>query len=310
MFDKLVRRPAIRDGIIDPDHPLAATVIAIVAVYNEAAVIEAHLDHAAEQGLGVYLMDNHSTDGTLEIARAHRRDGLLGYETYPAERSGYYEFARLLRRKAEIAATLPSRWAIHADADEFLEALEPDESLADALGTAERAGCSAVRFRYVEFRPWASRRFPERSDPRRLICDYTLVGHPAHATLTRAFRAGIDVDLSSSGGHEARFPGRRTYPWRQILRHYPIRDLAHAHTKILGERQERYLEEERAIGWHSHYDGLDPRSLLADGIAVERWDSRTTRALLRAEAAAEIEAGWIDLESAASSPPSPGNLPL
>jgi glycosyltransferase involved in cell wall biosynthesis len=297
-----LRRTSGSDGRVDPRHPLAGTAIAIIAAYNEAAVIGAQLDHAAEQGLGVYLIDNNSTDGTLEVARSHRGGSLVGFESYPELPSRHFESARLLDRKAEIAATLPSRWAVHVDADEYLEALDPGRTLADALTDAERAGCSAVRFRYVEFRPRASLCFPAQGDPRRLIPEYTLAGHPAHRWLTRAFRAGIEVDLASTGGHQAHFPGRRTYPWRQILRHYPVRDAAHATLKISRERRERYLDDERERGWHHHYDGIEPTSLLADHGGVERWDALASRVSLRADAVSEIEAEWIGLESSLSSP--------
>ncbi|MCK7581174.1 MAG: hypothetical protein MZV65_39765 [Chromatiales bacterium] len=36
-------------------------------------------------------------------------------------------------------------------------------------------------------------------------------------------KTGAPVDLTTTGGHEARFPGRRVFPVRFPMRHYPIR---------------------------------------------------------------------------------------
>jgi hypothetical protein len=79
-----------------------------------------------------------------------------------------------------------------------------------------------------------------------------------------------------------------------------VLDEEHAIRKISKERRARYLEEERDRDWHKQYDDLDPAAFLADGAAVERWDPAAVRALLRADAAAEIEAEWAVIESAVS----------
>jgi hypothetical protein len=67
---------------------------------------------------------------------------------------------------------------------------------------------------------------------------------------------GKAVDLVSSGGHEAVFHGRRTFPYRFLLKHYPIRSQRQAERKIFGERVPRWNQEERRLGWHVQYDGI------------------------------------------------------
>jgi hypothetical protein len=62
------------------------------------------------------------------------------------------------------------------------------------------------------------------------------------------------VRLVESAGHEAGFAGRRIFPYKFVLKHYPLRGPAHARRKIFVDRRPRYSPEERAEGWHVHYD--------------------------------------------------------
>jgi hypothetical protein len=89
-----------------------------------------------------------------------------------------------------------------------------------------------------------------------------------------AFRpAGRDVCLTSSGGHEAIFEGRRVFPFKFLMRHYPIRGQAHGERKIFRERIGRWDPAETARGWHIQYDGLTHgQSLLADPSGLRLFD--------------------------------------
>jgi hypothetical protein len=65
--------------------------------------------------------------------------------------------------------------------------------------------------------------------------------------------------------------GKRKYGLRFIIRHYSFRTQAQAERKI-AERRARYAPAERAMGWHTHYDGIeaghsfirDPHTLRCD----------------------------------------------
>jgi hypothetical protein len=65
--------------------------------------------------------------------------------------------------------------------------------------------------------------------------------------------------LTSSGGHEARFPGRRVFPYKFELKHYPIRSQSHGEQKVFRDRIARWDPEERALGWHLHYNDVLPQ---------------------------------------------------
>jgi hypothetical protein len=241
--------------------------LALVTAYNEADIIDAFLTHCGAQGVSVYLVDNGSTDGTLEQARAHRGGVLAGWDHDPG-RPGRYELARILARKQALALELEADWMINLDVDEFPEPLEPGGTFADVLDEADAVGCNAVRFHVLEFVPEPGSSFPAGGDPRRLLPRWRFPNHASYDLRTTVFRSdGRPVDLVTSGGHDAEFAGRRIYPERQLLRHYPFRDLEHATRKVLVERKPRWERERRKYQWHVHYDHL---STAADvGRAIE-----------------------------------------
>jgi hypothetical protein len=79
--------------------------------------------------------------------------------------------------------------------------------------------------------------------------------HPGHFHQRRAWKQlGVRVSLSPSAGHDVQFPGRRVYPFKFLLKHYPIRSQAHGERKVLRERLPRWNAAERALGWHAQYD--------------------------------------------------------
>ncbi|MFC6777079.1 glycosyltransferase family 2 protein [Methylobacterium gregans] len=92
-------------------------VVAILASHNEEVYVRACLDTYIAQGVEVYLIDNDSTDRTVEIARTYLGRGLIGIERFP--RNGTYEWLPILRRKEEIADAIRADWYIHADMDEI-----------------------------------------------------------------------------------------------------------------------------------------------------------------------------------------------
>src|SRR5262245_41210084 len=106
-------------------------VIAIITAFNEADIISPVLGHLVENGIEVYLIDNHSTDDTVAQARPWLGRGLLDIESFPpsctVETSAYevFDWTAILHRKEELAQTLCADWFIHHDADEIRESPWP-----------------------------------------------------------------------------------------------------------------------------------------------------------------------------------------
>ena len=77
-------------------------IIALVATYNEQRFIGGCIEHLARQGVETYLLDDSSTDRTIEIAESYRGRGLIDIEKY--QRPGFFSLTEQCRRKEELAA--------------------------------------------------------------------------------------------------------------------------------------------------------------------------------------------------------------
>jgi hypothetical protein len=86
------------------------------------------------------------------------------------------------------------------------------------------------------------------------------------------------LDLVSSAGHEAVFPGRKVFPIRFLLRHYPFRSQSHAERKLFLERRPRYAKAEKTIGWHVQYEDITEGHLFVRPPEdLERFDAERVR---------------------------------
>jgi hypothetical protein len=233
----------------------AFRVVALIAAYNEADIIEPVLDHLAANGVWSYLIDNGSTDETIARARRWLGRGLLGIERLADPDGGRTSWRALLARKRELARELGADWYVHHDADEVREGPWPGMTLREAIRWVDRAGFSAIDFRVLNFAP-VDDAFRDGMDPR---SHFQRWEEPGEYDLMqrKCWKAGgADLDLAE-GGHDVRFAGRRIFPLRFPLRHYPIRSQAHGLRKVFEERRDRFTEEERAFGWHLQYDHIE-----------------------------------------------------
>src|SRR2546423_11089630 len=106
-------------------------VVAILATYNEERFIAGCLENLFRQNIQAYLIDNDSTDQTVEIARRYLGRGLIGIEKLP--RNGTFGWSSILKRKEQLAATLEADWFMHVDADEIYSPPRPGITLAEAF---------------------------------------------------------------------------------------------------------------------------------------------------------------------------------
>jgi Glycosyl transferase family 2 len=282
----------------------AFRVVAIIAAYNESDIISPLIEHLAENGVESYLIDNRSTDGTVAQARRWLGKGLLDVETFPKEEPAGappgFDWEGILRRKEEIARELGADWYIHNDADEFREPPWPGMRLADAVRWVDRLGYNCIDFRVLNFRP-VDDGFAPGADPKDQITRWE---EPILHDRVRlnCWKAQKDpVSLAASGGHEVQFPGRRVFPIRFLLRHYPVRSQEHGKRKIFDERKKRFLERERAKGWHVQYDDIPDsgHSFVGNPENLHPYDGDRVRLslLLENEAARSAEERVRDLSA-------------
>jgi len=268
-------------------------VVAIMTAYNEEEIVGPSIAKLVADGVDVYLIDNWSSDGTYAIAEQFRGRGLVGLERFPDAPTDRYEWLPLLRRVEAVAAGLEADWCIHHDADERRCGPWAGVGLRDALWRVDRSGFSAVDHTVLNFRP-IDNGFTPGSDFEAYF-RYFEFGRTSDLLLqVKAWKNTGPVDLVGSGGHEARFPGRRIFPYKFELKHYPIRSQGHGERKVFRDRIARWDPGERALGFHVHYDGVLPgQSFLRDGRDLIEDRGAETHARFSAEILAG--AGLADL---------------
>jgi glycosyltransferase involved in cell wall biosynthesis len=83
-------------------------VVALLAVRNEERYLSRCLEHHYQQEITTCLIDNGSTDRTLEIARSFLDRGVIRIEHLPF--SGVFELETQLRCKERLAAEIGADW--------------------------------------------------------------------------------------------------------------------------------------------------------------------------------------------------------
>jgi hypothetical protein len=239
-------------------------VVAIMTAYNEEDIIGPAIEKLIGDDVGVYVIDNWSADRTAEIVRGFEGGGLVGFERFPETRSDRFVLRALLRRVGEVAAGLQADWCIHHDADERRSGPWPGLGLRDSLWRVDQAGFTAVDHTVFTYYP-TDDTFTPGSDFERHFRHFEL-GRTGDLLLQiKAWKNVGRVDLERSGGHEATFSRRRVFPYKFLLKHYPIRSQTHGERKVFRDRAPRWDPLERARGWHVHYDSVVPnQSFLRD----------------------------------------------
>lgn len=221
-------------------------VLALLATYNERRFVGSCLEHLGEQGVETYLIDNGSTDDTVEIAERFRGRGLAGIEEFPHD--GFYDWRGLLRRKEQLAREVEADWIVHLDADEVRLPPPGERTLVEALEAADSAGCNAVNFLELTFVPTKEEPDHDRPDFGRTLRTYYpfLPSFPHRLNAWKA-SAAPEPDLASSGGHRVSFPDLRLYPESFPMKHYLFLSIPHAIEKYVDRN---YDPAEVEAGWH------------------------------------------------------------
>lgn len=238
--------------------PAGFEVLAVVTTYNEADIVGQQVERLLAGGLRVHVIDNWSTDGTAAIVQSLLGRGRLSMERFPeGGPTPYFELRPLLRRVSEVAHSSGADWVIHHDADEVHGSPWPGVTKRQALWAVERWGFNCVDHTLVDFRPVDDAWRPG-ADLVGSFEWFEFGSDPAHFTLLRAWKPqAAAVSIAESGGHEVVFEGRRVFPYKFPIRHYSIRSGEHARRKLFRDREPRWSPEEKAMGWHRHYDRFD-----------------------------------------------------
>jgi SAM-dependent methyltransferase len=232
-------------------------IIAFMSTFNEEDIIADSISRLIKQGIKVYLLDNWSTDATAERAKPFLGHGVIGIEKYPqGGHLDFYDWRGLLRRVEELARKIPADWYIHHDVDEIRESPWPEVNLKDAIYTVDMSGYNCIDHTVIQFEP-VDDSFVVGNDIGKHFTHWQFGTNPGHFVQIKAWKnMHRPISLAETGGHNAQFEGRQIFPYKFLLRHYPIRSQLHGNKKIILERIPRFSPEERAMGWHNHYDDI------------------------------------------------------
>lgn len=233
-----------------------ADVLAIIATYNERRFIADCVENLIRQGIDIYLIDNESTDDTVEIANAYSGRGIVAIETQP--RDGCYQWGKLLSRKAQIATDSNYKWIMHLDADEIRLAPPGWKTIARALEYVDAQGFNAVNFMEYSFVPTIEQPDHDHQHFQATMRWYYPFLPVAQNRLNLWKRQPAMVDLVTTGGHKVNFPGIKPYPTAFPMRHYLFLSIPHAIEKWV---RRDYAPDELAKGWHKSRAQLSSSSL-------------------------------------------------
>ena len=232
-------------------------IVALLAVRNEERYLERCLEHHLQQEIETCVIDNGSTDRTLEIARSFLDRGVIRIEHLPF--SGVFELETQLRCKERLAGEIGADWFIHCDADEIRQAPKPYATLREGIEAVDRRGYNAIDFDEFVFLPTTDDESLEGRDyVEAMRYYYYFEPDSPDRYRTNAWKRHAQLDLHTLAGHKALFPGLNVCPEPFILRHYIVLSRAHAIEKYAARN---FSATERAKSWHG-----DRASFRADAI--------------------------------------------
>jgi len=232
-------------------------IIAMLATYNEERFIAGCLEHLIGQGVDVYLMDDSSSDATVEIASRFLNKGLIGIETLV--RNGTFALLPQLKRKEDLAQTLDADWFMHIDADEIRLPPSGFANLLEAFESIDGQGYNAVNFLEFAFVPTIES--PDHDHPdfqKTMRWYYPFVPTFPHRLNAWKKQAG-PIDLVSKAGHRVQFQDLRMYPTSFPMKHYLILSRAQAIRKY-GSRE--FDKDEVAKGKHRSRLLMKPETMV------------------------------------------------
>jgi hypothetical protein len=209
------------------------------------------------QGLDVYVVDNWSTDATYELAKQFLGRGVIGMERFPAKGpSPNFDLMTILKKEEQLSQKISADWFIHHDCDEIRSSPWPGINLREGIFKADQAGFNCIDHTVILFHPIDNNYVPG-TDFEQYFNHFEFSNGTGDFTRINAWKnTGKSIALAGSGGHKVSFEGARVYPYKFLMKHYPVRSQPHGQRKVFLERKARWNPDERAKGMHVHYDHI------------------------------------------------------
>ncbi|WP_374001705.1 glycosyltransferase family 2 protein [Bdellovibrio bacteriovorus] len=268
--------PVITGGWIQPEVVASdLKVAAIMHVYNEEDIIVESISHLLKNEVDVFVFDNWSDDGTYEkVTELSTQNPRVKISRFPVSRgTDIYNWKEQLEKTERVASELGYDWYIHYDADEIRVPFWGNISLRNAIALVDSKGFNAIDFTVIDFVFLEQQNYESGSFEEDLN-SFRFGKRPGHFKQIKAWKSlgGVPLDISSTGGHEAIFNGRRVFPYKFLMKHYPLRSREQAEKKVFRDRKPRFAKEQKLYGWHGHYEHLKvAEDIKFDHLEVDVW---------------------------------------
>lgn len=237
-------------------------ILAIIPLFNEIDIIESTIYHLLNQGIDVHIIDNWSTDGSYELIKdISTKYRNLSFEKYPKSNPNkYYDLNKLLKRIEDVVKEKKYDWYIRNDSDEIRYSPWKDVSLKDAISYVNQLGFNAIDYTVIDFKPTKDG-FDNKKNPESFFNHFDFGKRPGHFVQIKTWKnTGKKVDIHSSGGHQTIFENRKVFPFKFLLKHYPLRSTKQAKIKIFQNRLPRIPLSAKKRGWHVQYNKFNLNS--------------------------------------------------
>ena len=250
-----LNRPAFRTDAASP------AIAALLMVRNERHIVATCIGHLLNtlQVDRVYVMDNGSTDGTLDILhRIARHTGRVVVDTD----SGAFRHGEIVTALAHRAMADGARWLLPTDADEFLW-LRPGHTLSDLCRRDDIGGYRIDLRNFLQARPirrdWpgalgfmavaAIPTFSLPTDQAQVTAGavpFVRITYPTKIMLRAA--PALAIDFGNHGATDIAGP-LVLLPEAEIL-HAPLRAFDRLHRRAEAGRRSRITTPEPDQSWH------------------------------------------------------------
>ena len=241
------------------NHP-ARKACGILFCYNEEHILAESVRHYLNQGIDLVLIDNDSSDSSVEIARSFQTDassyrGRL-IDIQRIETDGY-EWRKILQFACQYMHENLSdyEWILTIDADSFYYSPAREMPLLTFMDHMKGYGYNVIDGIWYDFRP------TEQDDPsksshaeRMRFCKV----EPWRVPQQKIFTYDPSIDFYTSWGHCCYRQKQRVAVIKFHYHHYPWVSLEHGRKKIFKERNPRYVDRKDHPHMHPGYGGKLP----------------------------------------------------
>jgi glycosyltransferase involved in cell wall biosynthesis len=227
-------------------------IVAIICVRNELTYLREVIPYLNNENIEVILIDNDSTDGTLNVASGADYGNIQHVERLPF--NGRFDLSAQLNAKAAVIENIDADWIVHQDADEILQSPTDWGGLRHHVELADSMGFNVLNFNEIVMLPAN----PDIDDFIHNNTNYYFF-EPRPLRLMRAWKKSAKLANFRSGGHVLHGDDVVVYPARMLLKHFIVRSQHHAFEKYLGRR---FASTDLEKGWHGNRLGFTEKNLI------------------------------------------------